>query len=486
MILTISESKSARPFASRSEKSLKFALAELERIDRERSIERYRPYSKQADFHAAGSHYRERLFRAGNQLGKTFAGAAEMSYHLTGEYPAWWRGRRWDRPIRAWVGGKSSIDVRDAPVRLLLGEATARGTGLVPKRRIIDIAPARGIADGVDYVAVRHVSGRDSTLTVKTYDQGRERWQASTLDLVWFDEEPPADIYTEGLTRTNATSGCVYITFTPLLGMSEVVMRFLGDPSPDRHDTNMTIEDAEHISPEERARIIASYAPHEREARVRGTPILGSGRIFPVAEEAIKVEAFRIPPHWARLGAMDLGWDHPFAAVEIAYDVDSDIAYIVWCYRARQETPIMHAGALKPRGAWLPWAWPHDALNETSAGGGVALKAQYVDHGLNMLAERAQYPSGSTSVEAGLMDMLDRMETGRLKVFDHLASWFEEFRIYHRKDGKVVKQMDDLMSATRYGIMMLRHAILPPDIRAQIRREREKNRPVGVDPLRGF
>jgi phage terminase large subunit-like protein len=44
---------------------------------------------------------------------------------------------------------------------------------------------------------------------------------------VWFDEEPPPDIYSEGLTRTNATGGITMITFTPLLGMSEVVLMVL-------------------------------------------------------------------------------------------------------------------------------------------------------------------------------------------------------------------------------------------------------------------
>ena len=56
------------------------------------------------------------------------------------------------------------------------------------------------------------------------------------------------------------------------------------------------------------------------------------------------------------------------------------------------------------------------------------------------------------------MEMLSRMQTGKLKVFEHLNDWWEEFRLYHRRDGRVVKEGDDLMSATRYALMMLRHA----------------------------
>ena len=75
-----------------------------------------------------------------------------------------------------------------------------------------------------------------------------------------------------------------------------------------------------------------------------------------------------------------------------------------------------------------------------------------------MLPQHAQFEDGSVSVEAGLMAMLDRMRTGKLKVFKEHLDWWEEFRLYHRKDGKVVKEGDDLLCATRYGLMMLRHA----------------------------
>jgi Terminase RNaseH-like domain len=95
---------------------------------------------------------------------------------------------------------------------------------------------------------------------------------------------------------------------------------------------------------------------------------------------------------------------------------------------------------------------------ETLEGAGAALANQYSDQGLELLHEHAQFTDGSVSVEAGLMDMLDRMQTGRFKVFKHLNDWWEEFRLYHRKDGKVVKEGDDLIAATRYTLMMLRYA----------------------------
>lgn len=217
-----------------------------------------------------------------------------------------------------------------------------------------------------------------------------------------------------------------------------------------RHVTFMTIDDAEHYSPDERAAIIAAYPEHEREARARGIPVLGSGRIFPIAEELIACEPFRLPRYWPRIGALDFGWDHPSAAVELAWDTEADVVYVTKAARASQQTPAMQVLALKPWGEWLPWAWPRDGRRETLEGAGTALARQYAAHGLNMLAGHARFADGSVSVEAGLMDMLDRMQSGRFKVFSTLLSWFEEFRLYHRKDGLVVKLRDDLMAATRY------------------------------------
>ena len=177
-----------------------------------------------------------------------------------------------------------------------------------------------------------------------------------------------------------------------------------------------------------------------------------------VAEERIRVEAFDVPRTWAKLGAMDFGWDHPFAAVELVHDRESDIVYVTKAYRVRQETPILHAAALKPWGQWLPWAWPLDGRRQTLEGAGVALAEQYRAQGLEMTEKHAQFEDKSISVEAGIMAMLDRMQTERFKVFAHLEDWFAEFRIYHRQDGLVVKDKEDLMSATRYGMMMLRYA----------------------------
>jgi hypothetical protein len=223
-----------------------------------------------------------------------------------------------------------------------------------------------------------------------------------------------------------------------------------------------SIEDALHFTPEQRKEIAASYPAWERDARVNGTPALGSGRVFPIAEETIAIEHREFPSHWPRIGGMDFGWDHPFAAVELCWDRDVDCVYVSRAYRVRETTPITHAAALRLWGKELRWAWPRDGNRETLEGAGIALAEQYRAQGLNMLPEYSHFLEGdgkkSVSVEAGLMSMLQRMESGRFKIFKHLNDWWEEFRLFHRKDGKIVKESDDLMAATRYALMMLRHA----------------------------
>lgn len=426
---------------------------------KELKLQDYKPYPKQQSFHNAGSLFRERLLRAGNQQGKTYSGAAECATHATGLYPAWWQGKKWERSTAGWAGGVTGEVVRDTIQRLLIGGIGEQGTGLIPKTHLVDIIPSRGVAGLADTIVVKNEFGGQSRIRLKYFEQGREKWQSDTLDWIWFDEEPPIDIYMEGLTRTNATNGITWMTFTPLLGMSDTVRRFLTEESRDRIDVNMTIEDAEHIPAEERQKIIDSYPLHERSARLNGTPILGSGRIFPVAEEEITCKPFTTadkPFFWMEIAGIDFGWDHPTAAAKLLYDPQDDVIYVTNVYKRKEATPIIHSASLRSWGNVF-WAWPHDGLQHDK-GSGEQLKQIYYNQGLNMLPENAKFTDGSNGVEAGLAEMLMRMETGKFKVFSHLTEFFEEFRLYHRKDGKIVKEYDDAICAVRYAMMCLRFA----------------------------
>ena len=352
------------------------AMLKRYRAERERrvSVDRlrhYEPYPKQREFHELGREYRERGFFAGNQLGKTMAGAAEAAMHLTGRYPDWWKGKTFDRPLRAAAGSETAELTRDGVQRLLVGNPRSEpdwGTGLIPKEALADWTRKNGIPDALDGIVVRWGGGGDvqqgfSTLNFKAYEQGRSKWQADTLDFVWLDEEPPLNVYSEALTRISSTGGVVYCTFTPLLGMSEVCRRFLLEASPDRAMVTMTIEDALHYSAEDREKIVAGYPPHEREARAQGRPVLGSGLIFPMPEEEISVPARIFPKEFCRIRGIDFGYDHPFAAVELVHDTEGDVVYVTRAFRHRHSTPILHAATICAWGnEWVPCAWPHDGL----------------------------------------------------------------------------------------------------------------------------
>ncbi len=404
---------------------------------------------------------------AGNRLGKTHAGSMEGQAHLTGRYDdfKWpWEGRVFRKPIRMWAAGITNVQTRDAAQRVLFGPKGAIGTGAIPLDAIVDISYSRVIADFIDTAVIRHVTGGVSHIAMKAYEQAKQTaskaspWGGDEIDVMWFDEEPPPMVYSEGLARIASTGGIAYITATPLLGMTEVVSKFY--PEPDerfRHLVMMDIMDAEHIPVSRREEIIKGYSAHERESRVNGVPMLGSGRVFSVMEEMIKEPAIEnIPRYWPRLGGIDFGWDHPTACVWGAYDQQNDVLHITNVYRQSEQTPVVHAAAMKA-GGQVEWAWPHDgAVHDKQTGDTLAMA--YRKQGVRMLNTHATFRDGGNHTEVGVMEMLDRMLTGRLKVASHLTQWFEEYRMYHRKDGNIVPVRDDLLDATRYLMMMLRYA----------------------------
>lgn len=437
----------------------------LDRQIIEQQLELYRPYPKQAEFHALGAVKRERMLSAGNQLGKTLSAANEVAMHLTGRYPDWWQGRRYTKGNHWLAGSESGELTRRGVQRYLFGRDPKGdpGTGSIPKDCIIDLNWSRHVNDFIDTAKIRFSDGSTSTISLKSYDQGRGKWQADTVDGIWFDEEPPEDIYLEGLTRTNAAMGAVVVTCTLLKGMTTIAMRFWQELHiyQDAGMVNMTIEDVLHYSAEQKARIIASYPPHEREARTKGIPSMGSGRVFPVPEDQIVIPPMQIPSHWPRLIGIDFGWDHPAAAAWVAWDRDTDTVYLTDEFRLRETSVAMQAPLLAAKGKWMPIAWPHDGLQHDK-GSGEQLANQYRNLGANMLPERATFEDGGNGVEAGISEMLERMQTGRWKVFSTCTAWIEEFRMYHRKSGLIVKERDDVISSSRYAMMMLRFAITEP------------------------
>lgn len=409
-------------------------------------------YPKHVEFFKAGATHRERLMLAANRVGKTEGvGGYEMTLHLTGQYPAWWQGRRFDHPVKAWAAGNTSKKVFEILQFKLLGAVGAWGTGLIPGDSISRIVRASGgVADMVDTMYVKHASGGDSSLTFKSYDQRREGFEGTEQDIIWLDEEPPLDIYTECIIRTMTNNGIVMLTFTPLYGMSDVVMLYLPDGALPEGTTEIngryivmaTWDDAPHLTREAKDELWRSLPPFQRDARSKGIPQLGAGAIFPVPESDLLVKPFELPVHWPRGYGFDVGWNYT-AAVFGALDREADVLYLYHGYKRSQAEPSVHVAGVKAPGDWIP-GFIDPASRGRSQRDGEQLLFDYQQLGLHLqLADNG--------VESGLYSLWNRMSTGRIKVFDSMREWLSEFRMYRRDEkGRVVKSNDHLMDATRY------------------------------------
>jgi phage terminase large subunit-like protein len=421
-------------------------------------LAQYKPYKYQSKFHAEGKECRQRILMAANRVGKTYCGATETAYHLTGNYPEWWEGRRFSKGVRVWVAGESNDTTRDIIQKELFGvpqDPQKHGTGAVPLKSIVETIRKPGVPNAYSAVLVRHKSGKNSHISFKAYEQGFEKFMGEAVDVIWLDEEPKQEIFSQCITRTADTAGVVYMTFTPEKGMTNVVSAFMNDLKPGQSITTATWDDVEHLDEKTKTQLLSVYSPAEREMRSKGIPVFGSGLVFPVPEDDIICDDFDIPRHYPCIAAIDFGFDHPTAISWVAMDPDDDIIYVYDEYRRSKETPLTHAAVINARTPSLPVAFPHDGLQHDK-GSGVQLAQQYRDLGVYMLPEHFSNPpaegmlKGNNSVEAGISEMLQRFETGRLKVFRSCVETMEEMRLYHRKNGKVVPIKDDLLSAMRY------------------------------------
>lgn len=207
----------------------------------------------------------------------------------------------------------------------------------------------------------------------------------------------------------------------------------------------ITWDDVPHLSEADRKELWDTIPPHQRDARAKGIPALGSGVIYPVAEDSYLVDPFAIPPHWPKAYALDVGWNRT-AAIWGAWDRDNDTVYLYGEYYVGEAPPQVHADAIKSRGDWIP-----GVIDPASRGrsqiDGRALMDEYINLGLDLQPARNE-------VEAGIFAVYRRFQSGRLKVFRTLANYRSEIRLYRRDEkGKIVKERDHLMDAKRYLIM---------------------------------
>lgn len=419
-------------------------------------------YRQHMAFFGAGATHKERLFMAANRVGKSESGAYETTCHLTGLYPEWWTGRRFETPVDMWACGTTAETTRDIVQQKLLGAPTALGSGMLPAHLIVRVTKRQGRPDAVETIYVRHVTGGLSSVSLKSYEQGRESFEGTARHGIWCDEEPPMDCYIEMLFRTATTRGIVYTTFTPLKGRSEVVTSFLEADEAARavkHVTQAGWDDVPHLSAEEQTALRASTPPYLLAARTKGEPLLGAGAVYPIGESDIVVPTFDVPDSWRRVYGMDVGWNRT-AVVWGAEDPASGVITLYSEHYQGQGEPATHADAVRSRGAWVPGVIDPACLGSSQIDGRQLMDV-YRRLGLDL-------EPATNTVEAGITEVWQLLVGGRLKVMAHLTSWLREFRNYHRDDkgsGKIVKRDDHLMDATRYLVV---------SGRARLRREPAK------------
>ena len=407
-------------------------------------------YAKHVEFFSASKKYKEVLFMAANRCGKTISGAYASALHATGEYPDWWPGRRFKEPTDGWACGTTSQTTRDIVQSELFGKPGALGTGMIPADRVIGTTARSGIAEALETVRIKHKSGGVSTIGLKSYEQGRKAFEGTSKHWIWDDEEPPLDIYTEQLYRTTTTRGIVYITFTPLQGMSDVVKSFLEPEKEASREFKKYVQagwgDVPHIDPEEKRALLATTPPYLIAARTDGEPALGVGAIYPIAESDITVDVFEVPVTWPRAYGMDVGWNRT-AAIWGAQDPGSGVIYLYDEHYLSEGAPPVHAHGIRSRGEWIPGVID-PASRGRSQRDGMQLLQDYMDLGL-------QLSTATNAVTTGIDEIWTLLVSGRLKIMGaKCQNWLREFRKYHRDEkGHIVKKDDHLMDATKYLIL---------------------------------
>ena len=422
-------------------------------------------YDWQLKFVKSTKDYSSCMLMSANRVGKTRTGLTIDALHLLGEYPENFEGHTYEAAPLCWLLGFSMEKTRDLLQTPMFGrlEGGKWTGGLIPADRIVDHKSATGTSGAMREVRVKHSSGEISTCQFWSYSQGQHAIMGDSVDWYHIDEEPrDKAIYPQVLTRTatgdKGRGGRGILTFTPENGRTELVVQFMDKPASSQYMQRATWDDAKHLTEKTKRDLMEAYPAWQRDMRTKGLPLLGAGLIFDFADDDIKCQPFECPPHWWVVNGMDFGWDHPQAHVQLWIDRDSDTIYLAQAWKKSRVTPSTVWGSIKHWAQNVPTAWPHDGL-QTEKGSGEQQKKAYADAGWQMMPEHATWQAGGNGVEAGLVELYERMTTGKFKVFSHLSDWFEEKLNYHRdEDGKIVKVNDDLLSATRYAYMMQRYA----------------------------
>ena len=429
-------------------------LEQLNKAESENRLHAWEPIPKQREF--LDSTCIKKALCAANRTGKTKTVLYELVLHLTGIYPKWWVGRRFKRPVDAWLVGMTFGSLRNTIQVDLLGKPGELGTGFIPKENIVSTSLKAGVVGAIDTIVVKHISGRNSVLKLWSSDQKREDFQGAEIDVLAFDEEPPPAIHAECLMRLmtpmSKGEGLVMYSFTPLNGQTEVWRNLTTDP--DVKVVSIAMDDVPWIDAKTMESLLHGLPEMMARARRYGIPAVSSGQIFQFDEHQYTCDSFPIPKHWPRLGGLDIGRNHPTGAVALALDRESDSVYIYQEFKKQEQSAADVARHLKHWG--VQFATSHDAFNETF-GRGESIASIFKEEGLDCF-------SAGRDPWARIEKVRNMISSGRLFIFkDRCPELIKEIQTYSTKEsdttGKAINKInDDVVDAFTHAVFFYNRA----------------------------
>lgn len=411
-------------------------------------------HRKQLLFHKCKK--RNRWVFGGNRSGKTECGAVECLWILRGIHP--YRKNRKD--VFGWAVSLSQQVQRDV--------AQAKILSYLPKSWIADITMLSGRKDSpaggvIDQIKIRNVFGGISTLGFKSCDQGREKFQGSSLDFVWFDEEPPRDVYEECLMRVMDREGDIFGTMTPLKGRTFIYNEIYlnARKNPQVWYEFMTWEDNPYLSKKEAKLLETALSSSALDARKYGKFSEGAGLVYPEFDESVHViEPFDVPREWQENISIDPGLNNPLAAHWYAVDWDGNVYVTAEHYAAGKDIDF-HADAIKRISEKLNWkrdsrgricALIDSAANQHTLGSAKSVAELFAEKGIlvNTNVNKDVF-SGIARVKSYL-----KRDNGEpnLYIFSNCTNMIAEFKGYCWGNGDLpVKREDHCMDELRYFIM---------------------------------
>ena len=430
---------------------------------------------KQLAFHKCLK--KNRWVFGGNRSGKTECGAVESIWISLGNHP--YRQNRKD--TFGWVVSLSSQVQRDV--------AQAKILQYLRRDRIADITMISGRKDDpgggvIDQIRVKNVFGGISVIEFKSCDQGREKFQGSSLDFVWFDEEPPKDIYDECRMRVLDRKGDIFGTMTPLKGLT-----FLHDEiylnkrnSPEVWCEFMEWADNPFLDPEEVKAMNDSMSEDLLETRRFGRFADGSGLVYPEFEErAHVIDPFPVPEEWYDNISIDPGLNNPLAAEWFAVDYDGNVYVIAEHFEAGRDIKY-HSDRIKEICDGIGWhrgrfgavgAIIDSAANQRTLSSIKSVSELFGEFGI------AVDPKVNKDLFSGIQRVKYYLKgqngKPKLDIFRNCVNLIREFKTYRWADGDVpVKKDDHALDALRYYLMKRPDNPAPPRTKTVIEKDKER------------